>query len=372
MANKQQLQIIEQGRSVWNEWRLCNREVRIDLAGADLRRLDLSGFSLRTVDLRDSNLQGVNCHGADLWWADLRGVRFSDSDLSKAKLESADLTQAEIERANLDGSILRNAKISAAQLVDANLGNADLQGANLSGADLRGANFDESTMGATTLVDLDLSSVSGLETVKHQGRSFIGLETIYRSKGNIPSIFLRGAGVPDNFIDYMGSLVGKGLEFYSCFISYSTKDSDFAERLFADLQAKGVRCWFAPHYVRAGQKLYKQIDEAIRIHERLLLILSVHSMNSEWVKTEIAKARQRELLEQKQVLFPVRLIDFDTLKNWECFDSDTGKDSAREIREYFIPDFCNWKDHSSYRENFEHLLRNLKAKPRVGDRISGE
>jgi len=30
-----------------------------------------------------------------------------------------------------------------------------------------------------------------------------------------------------------------------------------------------------------------------------------------------------------------------------CFDADTGKDSAREIREYFIPDFSNWKNHAT-------------------------
>ena len=34
------------------------------------------------------------------------------------------------------------------------------------------------------------------------------------------------------------------------------------------------------------------------------------------------------------------------------FDADTGKDSAREIREYFIPDFSNWKDHDSYQRAF--------------------
>jgi len=140
-------------------------------------------------------------------------------------------------------------------------------------------------------------------------------------------------------ITYSKSLVGRPFEFYSCFISYSSKDQEFAERLYADLQNKGVRCWFAPHDVQGGRKLHEQIDEAIHIHERLLLILSAHSMQSEWVKTEIAKARQREVREKRQVLFPMRLVSFEAVRDWECFDADTGKDSAREIREYFIPDF---------------------------------
>jgi hypothetical protein len=53
-------------------------------------------------------------------------------------------------------------------------------------------------------------------------------------------------------------------------------------------------------------------------------------MNSEWVKTEIAKARKWELREKRRMRFPVRLVEFHTLQNWECFDADTGKDSARE------------------------------------------
>src|SRR5579864_2143112 len=151
------------------------------------------------------------------------------------------------------------------------------------------------------------------------------------------------------------------IQFYSCFISYSGKDQIFAERLYADLQAKCVRCWFAPHDVQGGKKLHEQIDNAIQMHERLLLILSPNSINSEWVKTEIAKARKREIQEGKRVLFPVRLnMSFEELQEWECFDADRGKDSAREIREYYIPDFTEWKDHDRYQEEFTKLLRDLK------------
>jgi hypothetical protein len=159
----------------------------------------------------------------------------------------------------------------------------------------------------------------------------------------------------------MNSLVGAAFEFYSCFISYSGKDQEFADRLFADLQQQGVRCWFAPHHVQAGKKLHEQIDVAIRLHEKLLLILSPESINSEWVKTEIAKARKREITEGKRVLFPIRLnIPFEQLQEWECFDADRGKDSAREIREYYIPDFTKWKDHDLYQEEFKKLVRDLK------------
>jgi hypothetical protein len=204
--------------------------------------------------------------------------------------------------------------------------------------------------------------------VIHVGPSSIGIDTIYKSKGKSPHIFLRGCGVPENFIEYMASLVGTGIEFYSLFISYSTKDQEFADRLYADLQAKGVRCWFAPHDLLGGKKTHRQIDEAIRMYDKLPLILSPASMASEWVRTEIAFARKREREQKKEVLFPIALCPFKRIREWEYFDSDIGKDSAREIREYHIPNFSRWRtDHRAYQKEFGKLLKalNEKSKPAV-------
>ena len=265
------------------------------------------------------------------------------------------------QRAHLSGAHLSGADLRQTKLSAADLSGADLSGANLSGAQLRAANFTEARAGGTIFADVDLSVAKGLETIQHSGPSTIGIDTIYKSHGKIPDAFLRGCGVPETFIEYMRSLVVSPIEFYSCFISYSTHDQEFAERLHADLQAKGVRCWFAPHDIKGGRKLIEQIDEAIRLHDKLLLILSEHSMNSKWVKTEIANAREREHREGKRLLFPVGLVPFEMVSKWKLFDADRGDDSAREIREYFIPDFSNWKDHDPYQTAFQRLVSDLKA-----------
>jgi hypothetical protein len=258
---------------------------------------------------------------------------------------------------NLNDADLRGADVSGAKL-----SGASLSGANLSGANIRGANFRRARMYHTILASLDLRSVNGLKSVIHSGPSFIDIDTIYKSNGEIPEVFLRGAGVPEEFITYIKSRVGAALDFYSCFISYSTKDQEFAERLHADLQNKGVRCWFAPHHIQGGKKVHEQIDEAIRRYDKLLLILSDASMASEWVKTEIAHARQKEKEQDRRVLFPITLVNFLEIKKWKSFDADIGTDSAREIREYYIPDFTNWNsDHASYKKEFDRLRRDLKA-----------
>jgi len=59
-------------------------------------------------------------------------------------------------------------------------------------------------------------------------------------------------------------------------------------------------------------------------------------------------------------------VDIETIRNWQCLDADTGKDLAREIREYFIPDFLNWKDHDAFEASFCRLLRDLRAEELQG------
>jgi len=335
MANPEHVALVKQGAEAIDKWRRKNPSAQFDLNDANLAQPDFGG-------------------------ARLRGANLNDSGLSWANLNAADLEGANLERADLSMTWLCGADLSGASLGAANMAWANLSRANLRGADLSGAR-----MWGTVLAFLDLRQVKGLENVQHLGPSSIGIETIYMSNGEIPEVFLRGAGVPEPFIAYAKSLVGRPFEFYSCFISYSTKDQDFANRLYADLQAHGVRCWFAPHDVKGGRKLHEQIDEAIRIYEKLLLILSPHSMSSEWVKTEIAKARQRETRERVRMLFPISLAPFADIRDWECFDADTGKDSAREIREYFLPDFSQWKDHDRYQQAFERLLADLKSDARI-------
>lgn len=84
-------------------------------------------------------------------------------------------------------------------------------------------------------------------------------------------------------------------------------------------------------------------------------------MESEWVITEILRARKVEVEENRRKLYPIRLVDFETIQKWECFDADSGKDLAVELREYYIPDFSNWEDPDSFEMEFAKLLRDLKA-----------
>ena len=74
-----------------------------------------------------------------------------------------------------------------------------------------------------------------------------------------------------------------------------------------------LRVWFAPEEMKGGQKLYDQIERAIQLHDRLLVVLSESSMQSDWVITEIQRAREAELKEKRRKLFPIAIVGFDEM-----------------------------------------------------------
>ncbi len=363
MANSKHVKILKKGAAVWNDWRYTNQGTIPDLSGihvecADLKEANLSGANLNGTILNDVDLIGANLVGASL-----NGAKLNDAKLNRARLGNADLRSAELSGADFSEADLISANLSSAILIDTNLTGAYLVDTNLNGAYLNGATFDQAKLGNTALNNTDISQAKELHLVEHGGPSSIGIDTLYQSKGQIPEVFLRGCGVPESFITQAKALVGAedGIQFYSCFISYSTKDDDFARRLHARLQQEHVRVWFAPHDMQSGKKLHEQIDEAIKVYDKLLILLSPDSIISEWVMTELRKARKAERKIGRRKLFPIGLVDYTTLQDWECFDADGGQDLAVEVRQYFIPDFTNWKDHDAFEAAFARLLKDLRA-----------
>jgi len=348
MANSEHLKILKQGVDAWNKWREENLEVTPDLKVARLTRANLSGGDLVSANLRDAHLRGANLREAYLSKADLSGANLRGAHLRGAKLGEANLVGANLGGAGLVGAYLREADLRGADLGGADLGETDLRGANLHRADLSNSNFTSALMVFTLFADNDLSTVKGLETVHHLGPSTIGIDTIYKSKGNIPEAFLRGAGVPEDFITYMRSLVGKAIDFYSCFISYSSQDSDFAQRLYADLQAKNVRCWKFDENAKWGKPVWGEIDTAIRHYDKLVVICSKHSLQSQPVIREIERALQKEDREHKNVLFPIRIDDY----LFEKWDHPRKADVVSKV----IGDFRGMNDLAAYSKAFPRFL----------------
>ena len=325
MANQEHVQILESGAGAWNRWSDGHPGVTGDFNNARFHGLDF----------RSANLRGADFRNAILW-----SGNFMDSDLREADFSKVNLGRADFRRADLSGATLRGAELKETNFFEANL---------------RGTDLTDCVMGHTVL-GIDLSGVKGLETVRHCEASALSMDTLYNSRGSIPDVFLRGCGVPEFFIANLRSLLAAvaPIEFYSCFISYSHKDQTFAERLHNDLQANGVRCWFAPKDLKTGDIFRQRIDEAIRLNDRVLIVLSESSVESSWVQKEVETVFEKEMAnQQKTLLFPIRL-DAAVMRTSRAWAAD-----IRRMRH--IADFSNWKNPENYREALKRLLTDLHS-----------
>jgi len=353
MANPEHLELLKQGVATWNYWRREHPEIRPDLVLASLSNANLRNANLSRTNLSKAQLTGVQLQEEDLSWSTISRAICVETDLTRANLSQAILFKTDLSNAILHKASLIWADMTEANLCQTDLSNADLRFASLNRTNLIQTNLSQAMLSFTILGDVNLSQAIGLEAVRHFGPSTLGVDTIIRSHGNIPEVFLRGIGSTDSFITYARSLVSQAIDFHSCFISYSSKDDPFAKRLYADLQNNSVRCWFAPEDMKIGDNIHVRIDEYIRLYDKLLLVLSEHSLTSTWVEREVAAALEKEQQQGQRVLFPIRL-DESVMQTTEAWAADIR-------RRKHIGDFTRWKSHVDYQQALERLLRDLKA-----------
>jgi hypothetical protein len=104
--------------------------------------------------------------------------------------------------------------------------------------------------------------------------------------------------------------------------------------------------------MRPGTYIREEIDRAIQVQDKLLLLLSKDAVESGWVRYEIEQAIARENRQQRTILFPLRVDEsvLETPVSWA--------QSLRASRH--IGDFTTWAEPQAYQTAFERLLRDLK------------
>lgn len=361
MANPDHVRILRAGVEAWNSWRSSHNHVRPDLAvvdfsDADLRTANLGfallrGASLAKANLRHADLRGANISESTLAQADLAGSRLADATLAGADLTEADLRNADLFRADLEGAVLINADLSGT-----NLQKTIFQDTKVDGADL-----SQARMLSTIMANIDLSAARGLETVSHIGASSLGVDTILRSRGKIPRVFLRSAGVPESLLDYGLDSAAEPTLYYSSFISYSRHDSPFARRLYGELQSRGIRCWLDEHDLKMGDRILDVVSDAIRLHDKILLCCSEESLTSWWVTDEIRSALERERREKRDIIIPL-ILDSYLLEGWQ-------DGLASDLRSRLAADFTGWEhDNAKFEEQFERVVKALQTEVGANER----
>ena len=406
MANMEHVQLARKGRDVVARWREEHpneildlnaaylsyaRMPQVNLSGADIRNSDLMGAMLQKANLSgcylnpchmyhanliEADLTRALLNGASLRGANLRGADLSNADLDRAILSDANLTGANLTGANLSRVSLIGANLTGATLTGANLNRANLTRTNLADADLgmadfyeavfhspglAGAKFHGSIMGYTVLQNCDLSGADGLDQVRHDAPSTIGIDTLYRSRGNIAEDFLLGAGVPESLAAFQRTLPSVSVSQDDCFISCAVRDLASAQGLQKELRAGGVRCWLFPEDARGNALVdrhstsdQEEVERGVRAYDKLLVVCTQAALDSEIVRNDIIAAKDQQQSRDQWVLFLVAPDD--------TVIQPRGRGLALNLNsEHVVFDLREQHSGSqAYRQEVDRLVENLK------------
>lgn len=215
----------------------------------------------------------------------------------------------------------------------------------------------------TAFNTVDLSGAMGLDTLRHERPSSIGVDTLERTavglhtaperRGEVIA-FLRAAGVPPRWLE-----LSDGDAAAAVYVAYSLADRAFAHRLYRELQDRGVRCWLHEQPMLPGDGLDEGFDLGPRLFDRLVLCCSNASLTSWWLAAELddAAARSRQLAEQgrpAEVLRPVNLGGAGSAEAWE-------RTRARRDLSAAVADFTGWdRDDSLFEREIGRLVEALR------------
>src|SRR6266516_4145628 len=158
MAEQDHLDVLHQGRDVWNHWRQEHQSIQPDFSG-----VDFTGAHLGRV-----NLAGARLNGAD----------FSGADLREALLIRADLRKAILSDADFSGAILTGAEVTGTDFSGVDFSDADLTGIDFSKANTHGARLGKAYFSRRSDTLLDESYQQSLRAVtqRQQGKQRAGFD----------------------------------------------------------------------------------------------------------------------------------------------------------------------------------------------------
>lgn len=376
VASSKVLEAVKAGKQALAKFRAVNPNVLLDLTEADLKGADLRGMNLRRALLV----------GAKLARADLSGANLSEADLTRASLKFANLSRADLRRANLFKALLGESNASEADFAKANLNSCELSKGTLTRASFLEADFNKAQMsdaivlgtdfslarfagthagrltcGWTRWSNCDLSQVIGLETATHHGPSSIGLDTWLKSHGQIPTEFLSGCGLPDDFV---AALQAAPREAAACFIRFSHEDLSFAGRLAEALRSVGLVCWMdeMPDAGRSEAPLEAQFDS--QQPNKVIMLASRSSLTSPWIESEVGRLLDREQQWKRDVGHEVKLLLPLNLDGF-LFGGDAKGKHDKAIAARVVADFTGWRrNDTKFDEVFPKLLTAIGVEPR--------
>lgn len=211
--------------------------------------------------------------------------------------------------------------------------------------------FKGTALNGTAFINVTFEDCDDLTQAVHLGPSEFTIRTLQKN-ADVPSEFWEAAGITASIGDAIVQF-GRPSSYHSCFISFASADELIAENIYQVLRAQGVSAWKAGQSLSIGDSLRAAVFNAIDQHEKLLVIISSSSENSQWVEQEVEKAFAKERRTGSLHILPIRIDDtaMTSSKAWI--------ESLRNTRH--IGDFTSWGDPGARDKLEGYLLRALRS-----------
>ena len=123
---------------------------------------------------------------------------------------------------------------------------------------------------------------------------------------DIISVISKSENPEKDFDDQMRIIKGNTPKI---FLSHSSNDKNFVEKLAKDLVKWDYRVWFDKWEIKIGDNIVQKIDSGISESDYLALIISKSSVESDWVNTEWTSMAITAMNEKKAKIFPILIED---------------------------------------------------------------
>lgn len=97
------------------------------------------------------------------------------------------------------------------------------------------------------------------------------------------------------------------------FLSHADKDRRFVTKVAKTLAGNGVKVWYSRKHLVGAQQWHDEIGAALKRCDWFAVILSPHSVRSEWVKREVVYALSTKKYSRRIVPIVYRRCNFHRL-----------------------------------------------------------
>ncbi len=258
----------------WNTWRKNNREVTINLSGANLHEAHLPGADFGSVNLREADLHGAQLSNANFSCADLHGADLSETTLCNAEFSKAVLAETDLFKADCSAIICKEAQISGANFSLTNLQEADFGLSVITSADFTDADLCKCSLRKAVLKSVTLTGayIYGWH-VKGWKTENILCDYVYidfNGKERLPNTRKFRSGEFEGYIkklyapkDKIKTSTPRGRTLQHVFISSEDSTYDFVRKLADAMEIHGIKVWLEKERLQPAVTWQRALKNAI-------------------------------------------------------------------------------------------------------------